>query len=543
MFRKPFTFTWQYKLYLVAAVPVLVAILITLFASSTIISQGQRLGEAVSTLETRQKAATSFLVAEMTLQADIQALIAASSPDLIRQKAIGTIKATSIVDEQLQMLEASLGGNSVARLRELFDQIKPMQMRVIGKAKRNQDEEALEIVADMLPLSEEMKELSRSLVEGETAALLTLKLSNDRQNTQLLAYLGLFLLVGVAIAITIALWFGKRLCKQLTYIRKAMVQFSNGDLRIKLRDDQNDELGQVVAAISDAVQSTGNIVEQICKQSSFIADNVKTVNASSSRSLESASALIASTETIETNANKLSSLTESFGSSLALADENSTKALKSANSALKQVHKSEEDMVSFQKAMHSASAKVEDMANATESISQISTNIHSISEQTNLLALNAAIEAARAGEAGRGFAVVADEVRNLASRSNEAVEQIGELATELTNSVKSTVTQIREVATRADAQTSAMLATRDNIVSAEKTATDANELIIEAHQASEQQEEQIKEILSAIRKLDSVASSAKESVQDSDALSQYLSKTSDQLSRLVGHFELNRTSS
>ena len=184
-----------------------------------------------------------------------------------------------------------------------------------------------------------------------------------------------------------------------------------------------------------------------------------------------------------------------------------------------------------------SSQQAEGLAERTQSISSILDVIRAIANQTNLLALNAAIEAARAGEAGRGFAVVADEVRSLAQRTSASTTEIETLINGVQQSTQETAESLRHTATQASLTLEQAAATGEAltvIISSTNTINDRNLLIASAAEQQAQVAGEVDRNLSSIRDLSSqTASGAQQTTVASNALSMLATDLNAMVQRFV----------
>ena len=188
--------------------------------------------------------------------------------------------------------------------------------------------------------------------------------------------------------------------------------------------------------------------------------------------------------------------------------------------------------------MNVAMQEVEGLANSSEKIGSVLEVIRSIAEQTNLLALNAAIEAARAGEAGRGFAVVADEVRNLAKRTQDSVEEIRQVIEGLQNGTKEVVSTMHSSHRQAQGsveQVELAVAVLQRISQAVSVITDMNLQIASAAEEQSSVAEEINRNVASIRDVtESISGQADESAQ----ISQNLNKLANHQQSLMDQFRV-----
>jgi methyl-accepting chemotaxis protein len=180
-------------------------------------------------------------------------------------------------------------------------------------------------------------------------------------------------------------------------------------------------------------QSIAQIVQRVGTMSESLKSAADTLKATAEETRTLSTSVAATSGQASTNVQSVASGTEEMGSSVSEISRQVQESLKVANDAVKQAE--------------STNGRIADLSNAASRIGDVIKIISAIAEQTNLLALNATIEAARAGEAGKGFAVVASEVKALASQTAKATEEISTQISEMQASTGETVTAISEIGT------------------------------------------------------------------------------------------------
>ncbi|KHO65266.1 methyl-accepting chemotaxis protein [Pseudomonas flexibilis] len=202
---------------------------------------------------------------------------------------------------------------------------------------------------------------------------------------------------------------------------------ANGDLTHAIRVEGRDEPAQLLAALERMQQNLRDTLQRIVDSSnqlSSAAEELNTVTENSSRVLQQQNQEI---EQAATAVNEMTTAVDEVARNATATSEASQASDRTAREGRNQVERTIESINQMTREAGSSAQEVDNLAGQVRSISTVLDVIRAIAEQTNLLALNAAIEAARAGEAGRGFAVVADEVRALAHRTQQSTQEIEQM--------------------------------------------------------------------------------------------------------------------
>jgi methyl-accepting chemotaxis protein len=311
-----------------------------------------------------------------------------------------------------------------------------------------------------------------------------------------------------------------------------------GDLTKRLHSDRTDETGQIAKGFNTFLSKLQAMISQVVTSVQKVSDSSEYTADIAIRTNQGVQKQMSEIELVATAFQEMTATAQDVARNATQAAQAANHADSAANEGLRIVQSTSLSISGLAVEIGRAVTVVQTLAKDSENINAILTTIRGIAEQTNLLALNAAIEAARAGEQGRGFAVVADEVRNLAQKTQQATQEIQTMILGLQTGTR----QVVQVMEGSQAMTDESVGHAAEAAKALETITKAvsviNDMNTQIASAAEEQSAVAEDINRNVTTIGQVANEVASGADESSQASAELTKLAEQQRRLINQFRV-----
>lgn len=497
--------------------------------------------EAVRSAENQVSAAFNTRLAIMAMERYQSQVIAATDQAEATRLAKESIRQASILEETVNRLQQLIGQDN-PQVREMLSDIntiKPIRMQIIRAARANDDMRANELAATVALKAKHIEDLAAALTQQSEERLRRRIDEQNEKSRQVASMIAGVVVVIVILGILLSLLAAQLISKPLGEMEAAIGHLADGYLEHNLDTRGRDEIARAARALDRSFSTLRGVVVELQEGSQQLSQESSTLNEMAGGfcglAVDLSQNMAQTTQVARLVSESSQAISRQIEAITLDADHLATNSMQAAND----LEETASQFRTFETNLGGTLARTREFAVKARDISRINGNISDIASQTNLLALNAAIEAARAGEQGRGFAVVADEVRKLAERASSAVSEIAVLAENISISADDALGFLDRSSHEAHENSIQVEKLRGQSQEANQRANEMRAALHQADELARQQAMTVQRITSAIDHIAEKSESLDGWSTQLSAVSEKLHDVAEHQRLTASHFNLN----
>ena len=470
-------------------------------------------------------------------------LLTNREPD-VQQK---TLEAFELRNQQIRtaqgiyekLITSTQERNAYDEYVRLLGQYRQIEERMKSLSRANQIDELRTLLnTELLNNSEQVNAvLTRLLDINNDDANATNQQAKDQYDTAFDLVVGL-LVVATALTVLFAWLLTRSITLPIARALEAAEEVAEGNLTRPITVDGNDEAGRLLAAMAKMQNKLRDTLQRIAGSATQLASAAEELNVVTDESARGLTQQNNEIEQAATAVNEMTSAVEEVARNAVSTSEASRNATTSAGDGRDLVQETVSAIERMSADVQATASLIGDLANESRDIGKVLDVIRGLADQTNLLALNAAIEAARAGEAGRGFAVVADEVRALAHRTQQSTSEIERMIGSIQTGTEHAVDSMRNSTERAESTLNIAKGAGLSLDTINTAIVEINERNLVIASAAEEQAQVAREVDRNLVNIRDLSVQSATGASQTSAASGELSRLAVDLNGMVGRFRL-----
>jgi methyl-accepting chemotaxis protein len=452
----------------------------------------------------------------------------------MRNKQIDDARATYV-----KLISAPEEQSTYDQYLQLLNDYRQLESRMKSLSQANDMTELTRLLsADLQTNSDQMNVVLGKLVEMNTQQLNEASATATQQYSTAFTMVVTLLIIATALTMLFAWLLTKSITRPIASALKAAEEIAEGDLTRTINVDGSDEAGRLLAAMLKMQSKLRDTLQRISGSATQLASAAEELNAVTDESARGLSQQNNEIEQAATAVNQMTSAVEEVARNAVSTSEASKNATTSASDGRDLVQETVSAIERMSNDVQSTSTLIGNLADESRDIGKVLDVIRGLADQTNLLALNAAIEAARAGEAGRGFAVVADEVRALAHRTQQSTSEIERMIGSIQGGTEQAVNSMRSSTERAESTLNIAKGAGLALDTINSAVVEINERNLVIASAAEEQAQVAREVDRNLVNIRDLSTQSATGANQTSAASNELSRLAVDLNGMVARFKV-----